>query len=142
MSLNVLVVDDSSTMRAMLRKILQISGVTVENFYEAGNGQEALDLMERQWVDLILVDLNMPVMGGLEMIERVRCNPDLADLPIIVVSSESSQTRITDLEAKGLKFIHKPFRPETVRDLIVQLLGGAAHGSEPGNAGGSGAGNI
>lgn len=139
---NVLVVDDSSTMRAMLRKILHLSGVIVGNYFEAGNGQEALAVLEQQWVDLILMDLNMPVMGGLEMIERVRSNPEMADIPIIVVSSESSQTRIDDLESKGVKFIHKPFRPETARDLIVQLLGGAPHGSEPGNTGGSRTGNI
>jgi len=126
-TLNILVVDDSSTMRAMIRKTIQISGLTEARFFESGNGQEGLDVLEKVWIDLILADLNMPVMGGLEMIERVRAKPDWMDIPVIVVSTESSEIRIAEIGARGIHFVHKPFRPEQIREIIQRLLGGPLH---------------
>lgn len=120
MKLQVLLVDDSATMRAMLRKILNLSGLPVAKFHEAGNGQEGLDVLAAQWIDLVLVDLNMPVMGGLEMIDRVRQQAELAELPIIVVSTESSATRIAEIKSRHIHFIHKPFTPEQVRAIVQQ----------------------
>jgi two-component system chemotaxis response regulator CheY len=124
MNLNILIVDDSSTMRFMLKKIIQMSGVAVERYYEAGNGKEGLEVLEAHWIDLIMLDLNMPQMGGLEFINRVRALAMYAKLPIIVVSTESSQTRIEEIQSKGIAFIHKPFTPEKVRDVVTTLLGG------------------
>ena len=121
--LNVLIVDDSSVTRAMIRKTLRIADIDLGETYEAANGQEGLDALGRHWVDLLLVDINMPVMNGEEMIARVRENPAWSDLPIIVVSTEGSQTRIEQLQNKGAHFIHKPFSPEVVRDIVQQVIG-------------------
>jgi len=123
MALNVLVVDDSVVMRAMIVKTLRLTGIELGEIIEAGNGQEALDLLDKSWIDIVLADINMPVMNGEEMIERMRANPETRDLPIIVVSSEGSQTRIERLEQKGATFIHKPFEPETVRSVLKQITG-------------------
>lgn len=123
MSLNVLIVDDSAAMRSIIQKTLQISGLEIGNVYQAKNGEEALEMLEENWVDLALVDINMPVMDGETLINRVRENPDLAELPIVVVSTESSEARIVQLRAKDVEFIHKPFAPETLRETVFQITG-------------------
>lgn len=123
MALNVLVVDDSSVMRAMIIKTLRLSGLPLGEVHEAANGKEGLRALDENWIDLALVDINMPVMNGEEMIDRVRQNPETADLPVIVVSTESSDTRIAMLQKKGARFVHKPFTPETLRESIVKVTG-------------------
>ncbi len=123
MGLNVLVVDDSAVMRAMIIKTLRLSGLPLGQVLQAANGVEGLQALERSWVDLALLDINMPVMGGEEMLERVRENPETANLPVIVVSTESSETRVEMLQRKGAEFVHKPFTPEILRDAIVGLTG-------------------
>ena len=123
MSLNVLVVDDSSVVRAMIIKTLQMAGVPLGDVHQAGNGREGLEVLDKNWIDLLFVDINMPVMNGEEMIEQIRANPEWQDLPIIVVSTEGSETRIERLQRKGAKFIHKPFAAETVREIVTQLTG-------------------
>lgn len=123
MALNVLVVDDSAIMRRMIIKTLQLSGLPLGEIYEAGNGQEGLQVINDHWIDLALVDINMPVMNGEEMIDRVRANPETADLPIVIVSTESSETRIEMLQQKGAEFVHKPFTPESLRQTIVGITG-------------------
>jgi two-component system, chemotaxis family, chemotaxis protein CheY len=123
MGLNILIVDDSSVVRAMIRKTLAACGLDLGETVEADNGQTGLAALEAHWIDLVLVDINMPVMTGEEMILRVRQNPLWASLPIIVVSTEGSQTRIERLQREGAKFVHKPFSPEAVRGAIIELLG-------------------
>jgi two-component system, chemotaxis family, chemotaxis protein CheY len=124
MSYNVLVVDDSAVMRGMIIKSLRLSGLPVEEIYQAGNGADGLRAIAEHRVDLALVDINMPVMNGEEMVERVRGNPATAGLPIIVVSTESSESRIESFESRGARFIHKPFDPAAFRAVVRDLTGG------------------
>lgn len=123
MSLNVLVVDDSAVMRAMIIKTLRLSGVPLSEIYQAPNGKEALGVVEAHWIDLALVDLNMPVMSGEEFIDKLKENPGTENLPVIVVSTEGSQTRIAKLQKQGVAFVHKPFTPEDLRTAILNLTG-------------------
>lgn len=123
MAFNVLVVDDSAAMRAMIIKTLRMSGVPLGEIYQAGNGQEGLQAVEENWVDLALIDLNMPTMGGEEMINQLREQADTANLPVVVISTESSDTRIAALRAKGAGFVHKPFKPEEIREQITNVTG-------------------
>ena len=123
MSLNILITDDSVVMRRMIRKTLELSGLPLGEIYEASNGEEGLQVIDNHWIDLALVDINMPVMNGEEMIQQIRSRADTQDLPIIVVSTEGSQTRIDRLEQCGAKFIHKPFSPELVLEIIQEVLG-------------------
>lgn len=123
MSLNILVVDDSAVVRAMIVKTLEISGLDVGQVVQAANGQEGLQALEDHWIDLVLVDINMPVMNGEEMIERLRANPLWEALPLVVVSTEGSQTRIARLQQKGARFVHKPFAPETIREVVEDIMG-------------------
>jgi two-component system chemotaxis response regulator CheY len=124
MALNILVVDDSSVMRAIIIKTLHLSQLPMGEVHEASNGQEALKVLDGNWIDLALVDINMPVMDGEEMINRLRQNPATSDLPIIIVSTEGSESRKEVLKRKGARFVHKPFTPETLRDAILRTLGG------------------
>jgi len=124
MALNILIVDDSSVMRTIIIKTLRLSRLPLGEVHEATNGQEALKVLDGNWIDLALVDINMPVMDGEEMINKLRQNPATADLPIIIVSTEGSETRKDRLMEKKVGFVHKPFTPETLRFAILRTLGG------------------
>ncbi len=123
MALNVLVVDDSSVMRAMVIKIMQLSGLPLAHVHQAGNGREALACLAQHRVDLVLLDLNMPVMDGMTTLSHIRQNPATADLPVVVVSTEGSDARIGALRQQGAAFVHKPFSPEVLRQVMVTITG-------------------
>ena len=124
MSLNILIVDDSATVRAVIAKTINMSDIPVSELHQAENGKEALDILGQNWIDLILADINMPVMGGIEMIERMHEDGLLKTIPVIVVSTEGSATRMEQLKAKGVRaYIRKPFTPEVVQKVIADILG-------------------
>ena len=137
MIFNTLVVDDSAVMRRMIIRTLELSGVPLGAIHEAGHGEEALAVLEEHWVDLALVDINMPVMNGQEFIERVREIPEFRDLAIVVVSTESSETRILEIRKSGVEFVHKPFTPETLRETIVKITGVSDEQYDLASAGGN-----
>ena len=109
MALNILIVDDSSVMRSMIKKTLGMTDIPIGDIHEAENGKQGLDMLGHQWMDLVIADINMPVMNGEEMIQHMKDNLEFADIPIIVISTEGSETRIERLEKKGVRFIRKPF---------------------------------
>ena len=123
MAINVLIVDDSGVMRSMILKSMRLSGLQMGEVHQAANGREGLDTLNRHWIDLVVADINMPVMNGEEMIDQMLQNPVLKDIPVVVVSTEGSKTRVVRLQDKGAKFIHKPFTPEAIRDTVKALLG-------------------
>ncbi len=121
---NILIVDDSRTIRAVIKKTLEIAGVPVGELYEAENGQMALDLMKENWIDLVFADINMPVMTGIEMVEKMAENNILEKLPVIIVSTEGSKTRIEELYKKGVKaYLRKPITPEALTDVVKEVMG-------------------
>lgn len=123
MALNVLVVDDSAVGRSMVIKVLRLTGLPLGEVFQASNGQEGLAVLESQWVDMVLTDLNMPEMNGEEMILRLRANRLWASLPLIVISTEGSQTRVDRLKELGARFVHKPFSPETLSGVVQEITG-------------------
>jgi two-component system chemotaxis response regulator CheY len=122
MAISVLVVDDSSVMRAMILKTMRMTDLPLGTIHQAADGGEGLSVLKAHPVDLLIADINMPVMNGEEMINRVRKNPDWDRLAIIVISTEGSDTRIERLQEQGAVFIHKPFSPETIRDTVLRML--------------------
>jgi two-component system chemotaxis response regulator CheY len=125
MPYNILIVDDSETVRAVLARTLEMAGVAVSTLHQAANGEEALEVMKNNWIDLVFSDINMPGMGGVEMIERMQESDLLGTVPVVVVSTEGSKTRIDDLLSKGVRaYIRKPFTPEKVKAVVEELLGG------------------
>ena len=123
MAFNVLIVDDSAVMRAMISRVVRLSGVPLGEMFEASNGAEGLRVVGEHWIDLVLLDVNMPVMNGEEMLRRLRAAPETASLAVIVVSTESSETRVHALEEMGVAFVHKPFAPEDLRATILRVTG-------------------
>jgi two-component system chemotaxis response regulator CheY len=110
-------------MRSMIIRILRLTGLSLGEVYEAPDGREGLKVLDEKWVDLALVDINMPVMNGEEMIDNVRSNQTTANLPIIVVSTESNVSRIESIRRKNVEFVHKPFSPEVLRKTVLQITG-------------------
>lgn len=123
MSFNMLIVDDSAVMRAMIIKTLRLTGLPLGEIYQAANGAEGLNVLSQNWVDLAFVDLNMPQMNGEEMIHHVRENPETSQLAMVVVSTEGSETRIASLKEQGVEFVHKPFTPEELRNTVIRITG-------------------
>lgn len=124
MGQDVLIVDDSAVIRRMVKKTLDMSGLDVGDVYEAGNGIEALAELDRHPVAVMLVDINMPAMNGIQLLTRMKQNDRLQHIPIVIVSTEGSTERIKELERIGiLGYLRKPFQPEQLRDVLTSLLG-------------------
>ena len=124
MAFNILIVDDSSTMRGMVKKVLGMTQLPLGELWEASNGREGLEKMRANWVDLVLADLNMPDMTGQEMIDEMKRDPLLSALPVVVVSSEGDKTVLEHLAQKGVKeIVQKPFEASLLRQVIERALG-------------------
>lgn len=124
MSFNILIVDDSTSMRAVIKKIVTMSGFKMDQCYEAANGREALEVLSNNWVDAVISDINMPVMNGLELLDRLQADQLLKEIPVMVISTEGSRERIEAVMVKGAKsFIRKPFLPEEIRRQLYDMLG-------------------
>lgn len=124
MSCNLLIVDDSPILRSAIKKVVKLAGLEEDRIFEAGNGKEALELMSTVWVDLVLLDLNMPVMNGEEFAVELRKQDDIKDAAVVVVSTESNQDRLDRMKELGaIELLRKPFEPEDLRKIIVTNLG-------------------
>ncbi|MHB8079545.1 MAG: response regulator [Candidatus Krumholzibacteriia bacterium] len=124
MALNILLVDDSTTVRAVIARSLELAGVPVGNLHQAANGREALAILGREWIDLVFADINMPVMNGVEMIEKMREDGLLQTIPVVICSTEGSVSRIEQLRAAGVRaYIRKPFTPELLRQVVEDTVG-------------------
>jgi two-component system chemotaxis response regulator CheY len=111
-------------MRAVIKKTISMSGFKMDQCLEAGNGREALDVLAKAWVDVIISDINMPEMNGLEFLEELKEDSLLKAIPVIVISTEGSEKRIQDafdLGARG--FIKKPFLPEEIKKVLYEVIG-------------------
>ncbi len=123
MSISILIVDDSATMRGYIKRTLQSTSIPLGDILEAANGREGLQQMKAHWVDLVLADLNMPDMTGVEMIDQMALEPMLAVLPVVVVSSEGDQAVLHSLIQRGVKeIIRKPFQPKMLEEVIEKVL--------------------
>jgi two-component system chemotaxis response regulator CheY len=124
MSYNVLIVDDSRSMRKVILKTLQLFGFQMGECLEASNGQEALDILEDKWVDLILSDVNMPVMDGIGFMRSLREKDICGDTPVVFVTTEANEDRLRQLMELGASgYIRKPFRPEEIKVLLSRIMG-------------------
>jgi len=123
MALNILIVDDSSLTRKRIKRIIEMVDLDVGQFLEAENGIEALKVLDKSSVNLVLADLNMPGMGGAEMIQRMKRDEATRSIPVVVVSTESKTTRIKELLVEGVKdYLHKPFTPEEFKEIMHTVL--------------------
>ena len=123
MAFNILVVDDSETMRAVIKKTVNMCGIEIGVLHEAGNGKEALSLLAAEWIDVVLSDINMPEMGGVELLQVIQNDAVLRNIPVIFISTESSQARRDEAKSLGVAaYVKKPFMPEHIRDVLLEVL--------------------
>jgi two-component system chemotaxis response regulator CheY len=121
----VLVVDDYATMRRIIRGLLSQIGFTL--IEEAGDGDQAFTKLKEVPFGLVISDWNMPAVGGLDLLKRVRAEPTLKDLPFIMVTAESKTENVTAAREAGVTgYIVKPFNQETLKKKIEAALGVAA----------------
>jgi two-component system, chemotaxis family, chemotaxis protein CheY len=121
--LRMLIVDDSSVMRKIIGRALQQGGVSVAEILEAGNGREALEILRREKVNLILSDINMPVMDGLEFVRQLQGIDNAKDVPVVMITTEGSESHVMQAISFGARaYLRKPFTPDQIKQHILPLL--------------------
>ena len=122
--MNVLIVDDSWAMRKFVLKQIRASGAPIEGCLEAGDGEQALELLRAQPVDVVFTDIHMPKMNGLELAQALRADAALKGIPVVVISSDAASVRMTDFQPLGaIGYIEKPFTPKELLGEVERLLG-------------------
>ena len=120
--MRILIVDDSAMMRAMIKRVIKLADVAVEDILEATNGAEALELLKQHDVHLLLTDINMPVMNGAEMLREISLNDRWRNLNRVIISTDGSTVRREEAEELDVRcYLEKPFSPEVLRDVLNEL---------------------
>jgi two-component system, chemotaxis family, chemotaxis protein CheY len=124
-ALRVLIVDDSSVMRKIVDRSLRQAGLDIKEVFEASNGVEALSRLQETRVDLILSDINMPTMDGLELVRQLQALENAKGVPIVMVTTEAGESHVVQALSNGARgYIRKPFSPDQIRERIIPLLQG------------------
>jgi two-component system, chemotaxis family, chemotaxis protein CheY len=122
-----LIVDDSSVMRKIVERALRQAGLNPLVVHEACSGTEGLDLLKTKQVDLILSDINMPSMDGLEFLRQIRAQNLAPGVPVVMITTESSEEHVKQaIQAGARGYIRKPFTAEQVKERVLPLLDAAA----------------
>jgi two-component system, chemotaxis family, chemotaxis protein CheY len=121
-----LIVDDSSVMRKIVERSLRQAGLEPLVVYEAGSGTDALEVLKAQQVDLILSDINMPAMDGLEFLRQIRTQNLAVGVPVVIITTESSEEHVKQaIQAGARGYIRKPFTAEQVKERVLPLVSAA-----------------
>jgi two-component system chemotaxis response regulator CheY len=119
----ILIVDDSAMMRKIVLRALVLAGIEFQKVLEAGDGSEAIELLKANTVELVMCDINMPVMNGLEMLQALRDQKIAVGVPVVMVTTESSAEHVRQAVAVGASgYIRKPFTPDHVKQKVIPLL--------------------
>lgn len=126
---NILIVDDSSTIRKIIIRCITHANIAVGSLFEAGDGEEALNIMNQQPIHLVLTDINMPKMNGLELLARLKAEERWKDLPVLLITTEGRVDTVLDAASKGAAgYVKKPFTAGDIQAKIEPLLNAmAAH---------------
>ncbi|HSW49185.1 MAG TPA: response regulator [Bryobacteraceae bacterium] len=120
---NILIVDDSAALRKILQRVLRQAEIPLGNLYEAGDGAQALEAMNANGIDLVLSDINMPNMDGLQLLAQIKANPKWQGVRVIMITTEGNQARV--MEAVGLGaagYVRKPFTADQIKEKLLSLL--------------------
>ena len=125
MPIRALIVDDSSVMRKIVERSLAQAGIEMSQVFQAGNGAEALAVLKENRVDLILCDINMPVMDGLEFIKQLPGVVNAKNVSVVMITTEGSEAQVVQALSRGASgYIRKPFTPEQVKEQVIPVLAG------------------
>jgi two-component system chemotaxis response regulator CheY len=120
--LHVLIVDDSAMMRKVIARAARLAGAPIAGVHEAGHGRDALDVLAAQPIDVVITDLNMPEMTGIELLQAMAARSEWNHVLRIVVSTDGSEARRMETsELRVRLYVEKPFRPEAIRDVLAEL---------------------
>jgi two-component system, chemotaxis family, chemotaxis protein CheY len=118
-----LIVDDSSVMRKIVERALRQAGLDTLVVHEAGNGSDGLEVLKSNKVDLILSDINMPAMDGLEFLRQIRAQSLAPGVPVVMITTESSEEHVKEaIQAGARGYIRKPFTPDQVKERVLPLV--------------------
>jgi two-component system, chemotaxis family, chemotaxis protein CheY len=124
-SIRALIVDDSSVMRKIVERSLNQAGIKLAEVFEAGNGAEALAVLQDNKVDIVLCDINMPVMDGLEFIKQLPSIENARGVPVVMITTEGSESHVVQALSSGARgYIRKPFTLEQIRERVLPILTG------------------
>ena len=124
-SIRALIVDDSSVMRKIVERSLRQAGMELQQVLEAANGAEALGLLNENIVDIILCDINMPVMDGLEFVKQLPSVANAKGVPVVRITTEGSEAHVVQAISAGARgYIRKPFTADQVKEQIIPILAG------------------
>jgi two-component system, chemotaxis family, chemotaxis protein CheY len=123
MESDVLVVDDSAAIRKILQRVLRQTGMAIRTIHEAGDGEEALALLKAQRVNLVLTDINMPKMDGLQLLAAIKAVPDWRDLPVVMITTEGGETKVGEAVRLGARgYVRKPFTADQIKEKLAGIL--------------------
>jgi two-component system chemotaxis response regulator CheY len=124
-NIRALIVDDSSVMRKIVERSLRQAGLNLAQVFEAGNGAEALALVQSNKLDLILCDINMPVMDGLEFVKQLAGVENAKGVPVVMITTEGSEGHVVQAISAGARgYLRKPFTPDQVKEHVLSVLAG------------------
>jgi two-component system chemotaxis response regulator CheY len=123
MDSDVLVVDDSAAIRKILTRVLRQTGMAIKTVHEAGDGQDALALMAQHRIDLVLTDINMPKMDGLQLLASLKASPLWRAIPVVMITTEGGETKVAEAVKLGATgYVRKPFTADQIKEKLVGLL--------------------
>jgi two-component system, chemotaxis family, chemotaxis protein CheY len=123
MAVDVLIVDDSAAIRKILQRMLGQAGVTVGKILEAGDGVEALERLKSQPVNLVLSDINMPNMDGIQLLSMLKANPDFKHVPVIMITTEGGEAKVMEAVQLGAAgYVRKPFTADQIKEKLTGLF--------------------
>ena len=123
MESDILVVDDSAAIRKILQRVLRQTGMAIRAIHEAGDGQEALALLAEHRVDLVLTDINMPKMDGLQLLASLKASAQWHNTPVVMITTEGGETKVAEAVKLGAAgYVRKPFTADQIKEKLVGIL--------------------
>ena len=123
MESDILVVDDSAAIRKILQRVLRQTGMAIRAIHEAGDGQEALALLAEHPVDLVLTDINMPKMDGLQLLASIKASAQSRNIPVVMITTEGGETKVAEAVKLGAAgYVRKPFTADQIKEKLAGIL--------------------
>lgn len=121
--MDVLIVDDSAAIRKILQRVLRQTDFPLGEIHEAGDGTEAVEILKNRSFGLILSDINMPQMDGLQLLARIKDMPHLKNVPVIMITTEGGQGKVMEAVQLGASgYVRKPFTAEQIKEKLVGII--------------------
>jgi two-component system, chemotaxis family, chemotaxis protein CheY len=125
MGANILVVDDSAAIRKILQRVLHQTHMSIGTIFEAGDGVEALESLKANPIQLVLSDINMPKMDGLQLLATIKSNPQWRQIPVVMITTEGGEAKVGEAVRLGAGgYVRKPFTADQIKEKLTGLLEG------------------